>query len=58
MADSIPRSFGTDEDVNGWTDTGIIDEDTQSDMSEFAIAGRKPITLAEFAKKHADQFRY
>src|SRR5258708_36469734 len=23
-----------------------------------AIAGRKPITLAEFAKKHADKFRY
>jgi NAD(P)H dehydrogenase (quinone) len=23
-----------------------------------AIAGRKPITLAEFARKHADKFRY
>ena len=23
-----------------------------------AIAGRKPITLAEFAKKHANKFRY
>jgi hypothetical protein len=23
-----------------------------------AVIGRKPITLAEFAKKHADKFRY
>ena len=23
-----------------------------------AIAGRKPITLVEFARKHADKFRY
>jgi hypothetical protein len=38
IADSIPWSFGTDEDVKGWTNAGIIDEDTQADMSEFAIA--------------------
>ena len=38
IADSIPWSFGTDEDVKGWTNARIIDEDTQADMSEFAIA--------------------
>ena len=38
IADSIPWSFGTDEDVKGWTNAGIVDEDTQADMSEFAIA--------------------
>jgi hypothetical protein len=44
IADSIPRSFGTDVDVKGWTDTRIIDKDTQSDMSECAIAhdGKQP----------------
>jgi hypothetical protein len=37
IADSIPWSFGTDEDVKGWTNARIVDEDTQADMSEFAI---------------------
>jgi hypothetical protein len=37
VADSIPWSFGADEDVKGWTNTRIINEDTQADMSEFAI---------------------
>jgi hypothetical protein len=38
IADSMPWSFGPDEDVKGWTNARIIDEDTQADMSEFAIA--------------------
>jgi hypothetical protein len=38
IADRFPWSFGADEDVKGWTNTRIIDEDTQADMSEFAIA--------------------
>lgn len=27
IADSLPWSFGTNEDVKGWTNAGIIDED-------------------------------
>ena len=38
FGNGIPWSFGTDEDVKGWTNAGIIDEDAQADMSEFAIA--------------------
>jgi hypothetical protein len=38
VADSIPRSFATDEDVKGRTNSRIIDEDTQADVSEFARA--------------------
>ena len=38
IADSIPRSFGTDEYVKGWTNTRIIDENTQAHMSEFVMA--------------------
>jgi hypothetical protein len=34
----MPWSFRPDEDVKGWTNARIIDEDTQADMSEFAIA--------------------
>jgi hypothetical protein len=30
--------LGTDEDVKGWTNAGIIDEDAHVDMSEFGIA--------------------
>jgi hypothetical protein len=58
IADSIPWSFGTDEDVKGWTNAGIIDEDTQADVSEFAIAHdrkepqcrQKWITLSSFLR--------
>ena len=34
----MPWSFGADEDVKGWANAGIIDEDAQADVSEFAIA--------------------
>ena len=42
IADSIPWSFGTDEDVKGWTNVGILDEDTQADMM-WANSSAKPV---------------